>query len=176
VNLRSFRRQVGMVTQETVLFDDTIFNNIAYGHRNASPEMVEAAAKKAFAHSFIMSLPQGYQTPVGECGGKLSGGQKQRICLARAILRDPAIMLLDEFTSQTDAESEALIHEALREFLPGRTVLVITHRLQTLEIADRILVLDQGKVVALGSHAELMQTNPFYQRFHQHGGGLRHAA
>jgi ABC-type multidrug transport system fused ATPase/permease subunit len=85
-------------------------------------------------------------------------------------------MLLDEFTSQTDAESESLIHEALREFLPGRTVLVITHRLQTLEIADRILVLDQGKVVALGSHAELMKTNPFYQRFHQHGGGMRHAA
>lgn len=176
VNLRSFRKQVGMVTQETVLFDDTIFNNIAYGHRNASAEQVEEAAKKAFAHSFISTLPQGYQTQVGECGGKLSGGQKQRICLARAILRDPAIMLLDEFTSQTDAESESLIHEALREFLPGRTVLVITHRLQTLEIADRILVLDQGKVVALGSHAELMKTNPFYQRFHQHGGGMRHAA
>ena len=175
IHLRSFRQQVSMVTQETVLFDDTIHNNIAYGVRNATTEQVEAAARKAYAHSFISALPQGYQTPAGECGGKLSGGQKQRICLARAILRDPAILILDEFTSQTDTESEALIHKALADFLPGRTVLVITHRLHTLEIADRILVLDNGRVAALGKHNELMDSCPVYQRLHEHGGS-RHAA
>src|SRR6266436_4582673 len=121
--------------QEPFLFDDTIFNNIAYGHRGAKREAVEAAASAAFAHDFIVQLPRGYDTQVGEAGSKLSGGQKQRIALARTMLRDPGILILDEFTSQYDAESEALIHKALREFMRGRTTLVITHRLNTLEIA-----------------------------------------
>ncbi|HJT78205.1 MAG TPA: ABC transporter ATP-binding protein, partial [Gemmataceae bacterium] len=130
-NLRSLRRQIGVVTQETVLFDDTVFNNIAYGSRGAGAEAVERAARAAFAHDFIERLPAGYQTRIGEAGAKLSGGQKQRLALARAILRDPAILILDEFTSQYDAESEALIHRALKEFMRGRTTFVITHRLNT---------------------------------------------
>ncbi len=166
VNLRSLRQQIGMVTQETILFDDTIYNNIAYGNRRARPEDIEAAAQRAFAHDFIMKLAQGYQTRVGEAGAKLSGGQKQRIALARAILRDPRILILDEFTSQSDAESEALIHRALKEFMRNRTTFVITHRLNTLEIADRIVVLDNGRVEAVGTHAELLKSCTVYQRLH----------
>ena len=167
VNLRSLRQQIGLVTQETVLFDDTIGNNIAYGNRKAKREEVEAAASGAFAHDFIMRLANGYDTLVGEAGAKLSGGQKQRIALARAILRDPSILILDEFTSQYDAESEALIHRALREFIHNRTTIVITHRLNTLEIADRIIVLDNGRIGAVGTHQELLASCPAYQRLHE---------
>jgi ATP-binding cassette subfamily B protein/subfamily B ATP-binding cassette protein MsbA len=166
-HLRSLRRQVGLVTQDTFLFDDTVFHNIAYGRPRAQPEAVEAAARQAFAHDFIEKLPQGYQTRVGDAGAKLSGGQRQRLALARAILRDPTILILDEFTSQCDAESEALIHHALRSFMHDRTTFVITHRLNTLEIADRIVVLDRGRIVALGAHAELLQTCEVYQRLHE---------
>lgn len=167
VHLRSLRQQVGLVTQETILFDDTIYNNIAYGRRRARREDVERAAARAFAHDFITRLPCGYQTIIGEGGAKLSGGQKQRLSLARAILRDPGILILDEFTSQYDPESEALIHRALREFIRGRTTLMITHRLHTLEIADRIVVLDAGKIAAVGTHAELLASCPAYQRLHE---------
>jgi ATP-binding cassette subfamily B protein/subfamily B ATP-binding cassette protein MsbA len=175
VNVRSLRHAIGLVSQDTVLFDDTIHANIAYGSRSATREEVEGAARKAFAHDFITRLPNGYDTNAGECGGKLSGGQKQRICLARAILRDPAILLLDEFTSQTDAESEALIHRAMADFVRGRTTFMITHRMHTLEIASRILVLDHGHIAGIGSEAELLRNCPAFQRLSEPGGEL-HAA
>lgn len=164
-NLRSLRKQVGVVTQQTVLFDDTVFNNIAYGKLGATAEEVEAAANKAFAHEFIAPLPNGYQTIVGD-GWKPSGGQEQRIALARAILRNPSILILDEFTSQIDPESEAKIHLALKDFVKGRTTFLITHRLSTLEMADRIVVMDAGQIVAIGTHAILIASCPLYQRLY----------
>jgi subfamily B ATP-binding cassette protein MsbA len=166
-NLRSLRRQISIVTQDTILFDETFYFNIAYGLRKARREQVEAAARQANVHTIIQHLSHGYETRVGEAGAKLSGGQKQRLALARAILRDPSILILDEFTSQADAESESLIHRDLREFLHGRTTFIVTHRLHTLEIADRIIVLDRGRVEAVGTHAELLAGCGVYQRLHE---------
>jgi ATP-binding cassette subfamily B protein/subfamily B ATP-binding cassette protein MsbA len=163
VNLRSLRQQVCIVTQDALLFDDTIFANIAYGCPGATMDQVEQAARMAMAHDFISRTPKGYQTRIGEIA-RVSGGEKQRLALARAILRDPSILILDEFTSQADAEKEVDIHRALREFKEGRTLFIITHRMNTLEIADRIVVLDRGRVVAVGIHAELIQSCVTYQR------------
>jgi len=174
-NLRSLRKQLGLVTQDSVLFDDTILNNIAYGKPGATAEEVEAAAKKAHAHEFIVGLADGYGTRTGDmAASKLSGGQKQRIALARAILRDPRILILDEFTSQIDGESEAKIGEALREFVVGRTTFLITHRRSTLELASRIVVMDGGRIQAMGTHAELLLSSPTYRRLYDTAeGGLR---
>jgi ATP-binding cassette subfamily B protein/subfamily B ATP-binding cassette protein MsbA len=166
-NLRSLRRQIALVSQDTFLFDDTIANNIAYGIRNATREDVELAAKQARAHEIILKQPKGYDTRVGEAAAKLSGGQRQRIALARAILRDPRILILDEFTSAADAEAEMEVHRILRDFIKGRTTFIITHRLNTLEIADRIVVLDHGRIVAVGAHAELLHSCGVYQRLHE---------
>ncbi len=167
VNLRSLRKQIAIVTQDMFLFDDTILENITYAHPHATQEEVEAAARKAQAHDFIMNeLPHGYDTIVGAEGKKLSGGQRQRICLARAFLADPAILILDEFTSQNDPEAEIFLHRTMHEQRDGRTILLITHRLHTLEIADRIVVLDEGRVAATGTHLELLKTCQIYQRLY----------
>jgi len=168
LRLRDLRRRIGTVTQHTLLFDDTILNNIRYGSPGASDEEVVEAARKANAHQFITSkLEHGYDTIVGQSGSRLSGGQRQRIALARAILRDPAILILDEATSQVDLESEQLIHQALQQFIRGRMTLIITHRLSTLALADRVLVLDAGRLVDLGTHAELLTRCELYSRLHE---------
>ncbi len=167
LRLRDLRRSVGVVTQQTVLFDDTVFNNIRYGSMRATREQVIAAARKAHAHRFIEEkLDEGYDTIVGPGGNRLSGGQRQRIALARAILRDPDILILDEATSQIDIESEQQIHEALQVFVRDRTAIIITHRLSTLDLADRILVLDKGCVADIGTHKELIGRCELYQRLH----------
>ena len=164
VSLRSLRQQIGIVTQHTILFDDTVFNNITYGNRDVDQATVEAAAKSAYAHRFIEQMPEGYHTRIGEMGAALSGGQRQRIALARAILRDPAILILDEATSSLDVESESLIHKALRSFIRGRTTFIVTHRLSTLDIADRIVVIEEGQIEAVGTHQELLLRSETYRR------------
>jgi len=168
VRVRDLRRQIGLVAQETVLFDDTVYNNIRYGSPDATPDEIFAAAKQAHAHQFINEhLPQGYETIVGPGGSRLSGGQRQRIALARAILRDPAIIILDEATSQVDLESEQLIQKVLEGFIKHRTAVIITHRLAVLALAHRIVVMDGGRIVDVGTQAELLARCPFFARLHQ---------
>ncbi len=167
VRLKHLRQQIGLVTQETLLFDDTVFNNIRYGCPNATEEQVLAAAKKAHADRFIRDrLSNGYDTVLGPGGGQLSGGQRQRIALARAILRDPPILLLDEATSQVDLESEQLIHQVLEQFIKDRTVFIITHRMSTLILADRIVVMNQGRIIDVGRHEELLGRCQLYTRLY----------
>ena len=164
---RSLRSRIGMVTQETILFHDTVRNNIAYALADATPVAIEAAARAANAHDFIMRLPEGYDTVLGERAMRLSGGQRQRIAIARAILRDPPILIFDEATSALDSESERLVQEAMHRLLQGRTVFLIAHRLSTIRHADQILVLDDGRVVQRGTHEELLARGGLYRKLHR---------
>jgi ABC-type multidrug transport system fused ATPase/permease subunit len=167
VSLRSLRKQIGLVTQDTVLFADSIFNNIAYGTRHATPAQVLEASKRAYADEFVQSLPEGYDTKVGEHGVRLSGGQKQRLAIARAILHDPAILILDEAMSQIDSDSEMKISLALRDFTKDRTTFMIAHRFQTVISADVIVCLDAGKVVGIGQHHELLAACAAYRKLYE---------
>ena len=165
--LSSVRAQIGMVTQETILFNDTVFNNIAYGQTSEPRLAVEEAARMALAHDFILAMPEGYNTWIGELGQRLSGGQRQRLAIARALLKNPPLLILDEATSELDTESELLVQRALQNLMEGRTVLVIAHRLSTVRRADRIVVLDQGSISEIGTHADLINRGGIYQRLHE---------
>jgi ATP-binding cassette subfamily B multidrug efflux pump len=162
VALNSLRSHIGIVLQETTLFTGTIRDNIAFGRPNASMDEIIAVAKAAEAHDFIMSFPDGYDTPVGERGATLSGGQKQRVAIARALLLNPRILILDDSTSSVDLATEYRIQKALDELMKGRTSFVIAQRISTVLNADQILVLDKGHIAAHGTHEELMETSPIY--------------
>lgn len=164
--LHSLRAHIGIVSQEIVLFDDTVRNNIAFGKTGAGQTDVEQAAKLAYAHDFILRLPEGYGTIIGERGLKLSGGERQRLAIARALLRDPPLLILDEATSALDTESERIVQLALSNLMKNRTTLVIAHRLSTIQNADRIIVLDRGSIVETGSHDELLRQGGVYRRLH----------
>ena len=166
VRLKDLRSLIGVVTQETVLFDDSVRNNIAYGRSDLSLEQVREAARAAYADEFINRLHEGYDTRIGEAGAWLSGGQRQRLAIARALLKDAPILILDEATSQLDTESEALVQKALQNLMAGRTTLVIAHRLSTVMRATRITVIDEGRIVEQGTHAELLQMSGTYKRLY----------
>jgi ABC-type multidrug transport system fused ATPase/permease subunit len=167
IKLSSLRQQVAVVLQDSFLFNNTVLENLLYGKPNATKEEIIQAARAANAHDFIMQLPEDYETEIGERGVKLSGGQKQRLALARAILADPSVLILDEATSSVDAEAEFLIQQALERVLKGRTSLVIAHRLSTVRNADNIIVLDQGRIVESGKHNDLMQRGGLYNQLYQ---------
>jgi subfamily B ATP-binding cassette protein MsbA len=167
LSLKSLRSHIGIVTQETILFNDSIAGNIAYGLPDTGREAIEEAAKQAYIVEFIKRLPKGYDTFIGDRGVKLSGGERQRIAIARALLKNAPILILDEATSQLDTESERLVQEALEKLIKGRTVLVIAHRLSTIRNATRIVVLDEGKIVEQGSHEELLNKDGLYKKLYQ---------
>ena len=167
VTLSSLRSQVGIVTQETVLFNDTVRNNIAYGQPHVPMKEVEAAARAALAHDFILGLPAGYDTVIGERGVRLSGGERQRLAIARALLKNAPVLILDEATSALDSESEALVQSALHNLMSGRTVLVIAHRLSTVRRADRIVVIENGSIAEIGAHEDLMKELGTYRRLYE---------
>lgn len=167
VTLSSLRSQIGIVTQETVLFNDTVRNNIAYGQPHVPMKEVEAAARAALAHEFILALPAGYDTVIGERGVRLSGGERQRLAIARALLKNAPVLILDEATSALDSESEALVQSALHNLMSGRTVFVIAHRLSTVRRADRIVVIENGSIADIGAHEELMRKFGTYRRLYE---------
>ncbi len=177
IKLASLRKLMAMVTQETILFNDTVRNNIAYGTENVTEEQIIEAAKAANAHHFIMEMPQGYDTVIGDRGVRLSGGERQRLAIARAILRNPAILILDEATSALDTESEIMVQQAIERLLEGRTSFVIAHRLSTVRNADRIVVLDGGRIVEEGRHEELLERDGVYRKLYlmQFAGELEYA-
>ncbi|RMG90004.1 MAG: ATP-binding cassette domain-containing protein, partial [Chloroflexi bacterium] len=166
VTLKSLATQIGMVTQETYLFHDTIRTNLLYARLDATEDELVAACRAANIHDFIMGLPEGYDTIVGERGYRLSGGEKQRLALARVILKNPRILVLDEATSHLDSQSEALIQEALKTVMAGRTSIVIAHRLSTILAADQILVMDRGEIVERGTHNELLALDGLYAQLY----------
>ena len=163
---QNLRALMGNVNQDPILFNDTIFNNIAFGVETATPEEVERAAKIANAHDFIMQTEKGYQTNIGDRGGKLSGGQRQRLSIARAVLKNPPIMILDEATSALDTESEKLVQEALDNLMKNRTSIVVAHRLSTIRNADLICVFHEGEIVEQGRHEELLAQNGIYTKLY----------
>lgn len=169
VTLKSLRSQLGIVTQETILFNDTVRANIAYGDRDKSMDDIIRAAEMANAHNFIMEMPKGYDTVIGERGFKLSGGEKQRLCIARAILKNPPILILDEATSALDTESERLVQDAISKLMKRRTVIVIAHRLSTIQEANRIVVLKDGRIVQSGTHDELILADGIYKTLYEMG-------
>jgi len=168
VTQKSLREKIGLVTQETFLFHDTISNNIRFGRLDATPEEVREAAKAAYAHDFIMAQPKGYETVIGDKGCLLSGGQQQRLAIARAVLKNAPILLLDEATSSLDSESEQQIQKALAKLATGRTVIAIAHRLSTILSADQIIVMDSGRIKEIGTHAELLEKSGYYRRLYDH--------
>ena len=164
LRISSLRNQLGIVTQESILFNDTVFNNIAFGIDNAMEEDVIKAAKVANAHDFIMRLENGYHTVIGDRGSKLSGGERQRITIARAIYKNPPILILDEATSSLDTESEKLVQDALFKLMKNRTSIVIAHRLSTIQFADEIIVMQEGRIVERGNHTALIAKNGLYAK------------
>jgi subfamily B ATP-binding cassette protein MsbA len=167
LTLNSLRRQIGIVTQETILFNDTVKNNISYGRVDANMEEIWNAARSAHAHDFIVEMPSGYDTVIGERGVKLSGGERQRISIARAILKNPAILILDEATSSLDTESEKVVQKALENLMKDRTTFIIAHRLSTVLNADTIIVIDDGRIVETGRHEELLSLGGIYKRLYE---------
>ncbi|MBI5747911.1 MAG: ABC transporter ATP-binding protein [Nitrospinae bacterium] len=167
ITLNSLRRQIGVVTQETILFNDTVKNNISYGRVDAGMNDIHKAAESAYAHDFIMEMPSGYDTVIGERGVKLSGGQRQRLSIARAILKNPAILILDEATSSLDSESEKMVQQALENLMKDRTTFVIAHRLSTVLNAGRIVVIDDGRIAETGRHDELLAHGGIYKKLYE---------